>query len=131
MSDLRNTRPINGTQAEQAVKTDLHVLYSSATALGTVTLPPPATVNFVERKFKLSGLGAETLLLTGSIDGTNYEGNLRPFVTSTGLVFTADALTADEYKIPESWPYQKFKFVKSSATATAVASFVASYYPKN
>ena len=133
MSDNSHDNLLQGKQSEQLVKSSFFVnTGATATSLGTITIPAPATVDYMDIRFKLATLGIETVALTGSVDGTNYETiSLRPFKNADGLVFGADALIDGEYVIPASWPYQKYKFTKSSTSAVAVLGFCATYVPKN
>lgn len=131
MAFNRNNQLLQGKQPEQLVKTQLSLVTSAATAFGTVSIPHPSTVDYTDIRFELKTLGAETMLLTGSLDGTNYESSLKPYKNADGLIPSSANLVDGVYVIPTTWPYQKYKFVKSSATATAVAAFSATYVPKN
>lgn len=133
MADNRHNQLLQGKHPNQMLKTAFFVNTGAlAASLGTITIPAPATVDYMDIRFKLATLGIETVALTGSVDGTNYETiSLRPFKNADGLVFGADALIDGEYVIPASWPYQKYKFTKSSTSAVAVLGFCATYVPKN
>ena len=131
MADNFANQLLQGKQAEQLVKSQLTLLSTNATAFGTVTIPAPATVEYTDIRFELKTLGAETIALTGSIDGTNYEGSLKPYKGADGLIPATAALVDGVYLIPKEWPYQKYKFVKSAATAVAIAAFSATFVPKN
>ena len=133
MADTKHDNLLQGNHPNQMLKTSLTLnTGTAANALGTITVPAPATVLYTDMRFELKTLGAETVALTGSVDGTNFESvSLRPFKNADGLVFGADALIDGQYVIPQSWPYQKYKFTKSSTSAVAILAFSATYVPKN
>lgn len=109
----------------------------TAAAVGTVTLPRGASsVNSRHglHTMIISGLGSETIALTGSTDGTNFSASLLPLdytaSTGTGNYVAAATLGNGTFKIPYSWPFSSYKFVKSSTSDTANVTFAAFTVPK-
>lgn len=109
----------------------------TAAAVGTVTLPRGASaINSRHglHTLKISGLTGETIALTGSTDGTNFSASLLPLdfttTTGTGNYVASAALGNGTYKIPYTWQFSSYKFVKSNTVETANVTFAAFTVPK-
>ena len=94
--------------------------YAPKTGSGTdVNLPNRAVGDIV---FSTKST-TDTISLTASYDGTNYEAKLVEviFDESTGLPVTSGDLPTGNYRIPARFhqAFQSFKFLKSGTTAVA------------
>lgn len=110
---------------------------SAPAAIGTVSLPlGNSSINSLHalHTIVIAGLASETIALTGSTDGTNFSAALLPLdytvTTGTGNFVAAATLTNGTFKIPYTWPFSHYKFLKSSTSDVATVSFSAFTFPK-
>lgn len=131
MADTSHSSVLQGKQIDQLVRQKLTLLSTTSATFGTVTLPDLGGINVIDNRFELKTLGAETMALTGSCDGTNFEaGSLLPYTAADGLIPASAALVDGVYIIPKDWPYKAYKFVKSSTSAVAICAFSTVYIEK-
>lgn len=94
------------------------VFTSTAAAVGEV----PGTSAVASIVFVISGLGAETIALTGRIRTTTYTAALRPINLNTGAVAAASALTNGEYQLINC-NFEALKFTKSATSDNVTISY--------
>lgn len=132
MADYTHSAPLlagRGSQNQIAYKHSL--LNDTVAALGTVQLAQ--TSESVARVIEVITVssGGETIAITGSIDGTNFEAAFKPIVASTGLQASSANLASGTYLIPLGQPYQQLKFTKSAALNQGLVSLVEVHFPKS
>lgn len=116
------TIPLIGHATQNNGLTYVHkVLSNTIAALGTVQLVAPASVDNWVTEFTLV-LNAETVVCTGSVDGTNFSAALAPIDQSTGRPASSTNLASGTYTVPVQWPFQQLKFLKSAAVNQGVVS---------
>jgi hypothetical protein len=104
------------------------LLNDTVAALGTVQLGIPG--QSVKRVIEFTTVSTvETIAITGSIDGTNFEAAFKPIVASTGLLASSTNLASGTYIIPANLPYQQIKFTKSAGVNQGIVSIVEVNYP--
>lgn len=102
---------------------------------GTLVLPSVASsLNASNKqspiKMAILGLAAETISVTGAVDGTNFSSGLIPLSATTGGYVASANLTNGEYLFPTNWSFTHYKFTKSSATNTAILAVSYNTVPK-
>ena len=91
------------------------VLTGTAAALGTVIIPECSWI-----AFDVSGLSSETISITASVDGTNYNtAKCRPISMATGAVPASSDLVNGLYVL-DCRPFYSVKLTKSATSDTAV-----------
>lgn len=100
----------------------------TAAALGTTAYIDPA-IAYTGVILFVSALTAETIAVTGTKDGTNFEAALKPIDTATGQPVATTALPVGIYILPVG--YMKYKFTKSGAVNVGTVSYIASGVPQS
>lgn len=93
---------------------------TTAAALGTTAYLSP-DLGAVVVLMIASLAGGETVAVTGTHDGTNFEAALKPINTATGLPAASTALVAGTYILTQN--YRKYKLTKSAAVQLGVAAY--------
>jgi len=105
-------------------------LTQTASAFGTWTLPEITGSELWLVEVKISNIGAETMAITGSVDGTNFSSALIPIDQSTGRPYASAALGNGTFTLPSNWPFRFYKFTKSLAVTAAGVSAIAITLPE-
>lgn len=101
----------------------------TATAVGTLTVPSPASSMNRKTRFIVAGLTGETVGVQISSDGTNFTASMTDIQSiTTGKRVTAATLGNGTYEITGK-VFSKIKFVKSSTVETIIVSVVAVTFP--
>lgn len=74
-------------------------------------------------------LNGETVAVTGSHDGTNYEAALKPISIATGQPVTSTALPVGTYILDQN--YRKYQFTKSAGVGIGVVAWFIESIPKH
>lgn len=103
---------------------DVYFKYASATAAAVMTTSFQKKM-LGDARFKLTFSGSETITVSASRNGTNYE-TIKPVDEATGNPVAAAALVAGTYKLPlkSFGHYRQFKFTGSSTVDTKTVLFV-------
>lgn len=101
----------------------------TAAAVGTLTVPSPASSMNTKTRFIVAGLSSETVGVQISSDGTNFTASMTDIQSiTTGKRVTAATLGNGTYEI-NGKVFSKIKFVKSAAVETIIVSVVAVTFP--
>jgi len=91
------------------------ILTGAAAAVGTITIPECSWI-----AFDVSGLTSETVSITASVDGTNYNAaKCRPISMATGAVPASSDLTNGLFVL-DCRPFYSVKLTKSAASETVL-----------
>lgn len=98
--------------------------FTSATvAVGTLN----QLEGFAAFGFQLSGLGAETVTVTPSLNGSTFGPAIKPFDASLGAVAAASALSNGVFWLPTSLPVSSLTFTASTIPTGVTVSYIALY----
>lgn len=131
MADLSHAYPLLQGASKGYAQLFTSNKSATAAAVGTVILPNSAGSFVKDAKFEYISNGSETMTISGSYDGTNFQNNLVPIITATGLPSTVPtALVEAAYTLPRTWNFTHYKFIGSSTVDVKTIAFAALVVPK-